>query len=910
MQRILCLVALVSALVRAQLLDDFSQGGWERFASTPGTLVVEPGRLHLQDADEAPDWVTASKRFSVDLDRHPLFLVSVTALSDHGTVKLIRKNPDDKRTVLEMGSPGLYVIDLTKRFGWKGPCEIDVCLYAVGFGESIDYAYVQFADKLSAEQEAALKEREDGRNLKLNVTALEAVPLFNACAFYFPSPRRDSLAVSYRQAGGPWQRAFAPPYIAEDGMYRGSIVDLDENTAYELRIADGEGTVLAETAFRTWASEVPVARTVVLDETNFDGHLQIRESGSPEGWIRYTAKPGFVLRNDRSGPLLELERAKYILLDGLTLRGGLKEAIAIRRCEQVRVQNCDIAGWGRIGTQRFDRDGVFYTAEGAAINWDTAILVSRSVGTVVERCYVHDPVSTANSWYYSHPAGPQAVGIDKPRSTVLRYNDFIGSDEHRWNDAVEGSGNFHQDGGFFRDADIYGNLMCFANDDAIEIDGGQINVRVHRNLFEGCLCGVSIQGCMAGPSYVFRNLLKNMGDERGVAGQTIKTSSNGSGKSAVSFLFANSSHNTGSDLGLLDHLRIVAKNNIFAGKRAITGRQRSPQSDCDYNLNSTGEAGDEPNGLIGLPEFADAAAGHFAPAEGSNLLGRGVAIDNFVPAVDGRVDLGAIPAGSNLVLPYRPIPVTLDRYELRVAEADFLAGRSSTVTAAVGGEGFSSPFRIAKNEVFDWFTVTPESGTLTAGGRVTFTVTPVPGKAPARKHLRGAFLVRLENGFSRPVMVYAETDYVPPVKPPAGDAWIAYLEAEAPAGERAFAVVDDPAASGGKCVLVAGSAKDAPVEYRFQVPKDGSYIFLMRVRSEESASPILHFSVDDGKQADSRLRSDTAWSWSMLAHNRQQRLTCHQPFKLKAGEHVLRLVPGGSLYVDLIAVTDNPGVFE
>ncbi|MDX9979289.1 MAG: right-handed parallel beta-helix repeat-containing protein, partial [Lentisphaeria bacterium] len=541
MQRILGLVALVSVLAQAQLLDDFSQGGWERFSSTPGTLIAEPGRLHLQDADEAPDWVTAGKRFSVDLDQHPLFVVNVTALSDHGTVKLIRKNPDDKRTALEMGSPGLYVIDLSKRFGWKGPCEIEVCLYAVGFGENIDYAYVQFADKLSAEQEAALKERENGRNLKLNVTAFEAVPLFNACAFYFPSPRRDSLAVSYRQVGGPWQRAFATPYITEDSMYRGSIVDLAEDTAYELRLADGDGTVLAETTFRTWASEVPVARTVVLDETNFDGHLQIRESGSPEGWIRYTAKPGFVLRNDRTGPLLELERAKYILLDGLTLRGGLKDAIAIRRCEHIRVVNCDIAGWGRIGTQRFDRDGVFYTEEGGAINWDTAILVSRSLGTVVERCYVHDPVTTANSWYYSHPAGPQAVGIDKPRSTVLRYNDFIGSDEHRWNDAVEGAGNFHPDGGFNRDADIYGNLMCFANDDAIEIDGGQINVRVHRNLFEGCLCGVSIQGCMAGPSYVFRNLLKNMGDERGMAGQTIKTSSNGSGKSAVSFLFANTS---------------------------------------------------------------------------------------------------------------------------------------------------------------------------------------------------------------------------------------------------------------------------------------------------------------------------------------------------------------------------------
>ena len=79
---------------------------------------------------------------------------------------------------------------------------------------------------------------------------------------------------------------------------------------------------------------------------------------------------------------------------------------------------------------------VYVKEDGRAINWDSAILVSKSVGTVVEQCYIHDPVSTANSWYYSHPAGPQAIGMDKSRSTVLRQNDFIGSDEHRWNDAV------------------------------------------------------------------------------------------------------------------------------------------------------------------------------------------------------------------------------------------------------------------------------------------------------------------------------------------------------------------------------------------------------------------------------------------------------------------------------------------
>jgi len=107
-----------------------------------------------------------------------------------------------------------------------------------------------------------------------------------------------------------------------------------------------QGEVLAQKEFRTWSSELPIAKTIVLDEETFNGHLTIRESGSPDGWIKYTSKEGFVLRNDRGGPLIELSKVKYVILEGLTLRGGLKDVISVRRCEQVRIVNCDIAGWG------------------------------------------------------------------------------------------------------------------------------------------------------------------------------------------------------------------------------------------------------------------------------------------------------------------------------------------------------------------------------------------------------------------------------------------------------------------------------------------------------------------------------------------------------------------------------------
>jgi len=903
---------LLLAPLHAQIVDDFSQGEWKLFTSTPGKITAQAGSLRLEDAEGEPAWVTASRVFRVDVDKTPCFLVEVAAVSDGGTVKLIQQQPFDKRVAIEIDRPGLYAVDMRSTFGWKGMVDIETCLYAIGEGESITYKLVKFVDKPTAQEQALIDERNAGGNVKLTVPPFCAVPLFNACSVYYTSPRLDALQMRFRRQGGQWQRAFPPVYFAEDNMYRGSIVHLEEGTTYELELARGEGEVLARTDFTTWSSAVPIARTVVLDESSFKGRLTISEAGTPDGWIRYTARAGFVLRNDRQSALIELRKAKYVILEGLTLRGGQKDAIVVEKCDHVRIINCDIAGWGRIGTQRFDLDGKFYMPDGGYINWDTGIRISRSIGAVVERCYIHDPVSTANSWYCSHPAGPQAVGMDKPQSTVLRYNDFVGSDLHRWNDAVEGAGNFDLDGGFNRDADIYGEFHCFANDDAIELDGGQTNVRCFGNKFEGCLCGVSIQGCMSSPSYVFRNLLVNMGDERGIGGQTIKTSSYANGRSATSFIFNNTCYGDSGDLAIPPNLRIIAMNNIFAGRGAVRGRAGSPGSECDYNLLSTADTVPEAHGLLAAPDFTDPAAGLWEPLATSKAIGNGTPLDNFTPATGGKVDMGAIPAGSGLVLPERPIPVFLDRYQLGFSPDEVQAGGSQSVVATVQGQGFSSAYRIAQNDAFDWFTVTPGQGTLKSGQTVLFTVSVLPDRMKARKMYRGVFLVRLANGYSRPVTVYAKTHYVAPVKPAGDGSFVAYLEAEAPSAGPAYEVTADEAASGGKCVLVAGARDSQPTEYRFTVPAEGSYIVLMRARSEApvGSHDALQFGVDDGPLAEATLRSDTAWTWSMVAQNRQQRLTCLHPFKLKAGEHVVKLAPRESLYLDLIAITPNPAPFN
>ena len=757
-----------------------------------------------------------------------------------------------------------------------------------------------------------MAQREAAGNPKLQIASLQLVPLFQSCSYYFPSSERDSLSIEFRRPGETWRPAYPPVYVAEDQMYRGSLVNLAEDTAYEFRVVEGKGSPLAQGQFRTWSSEVPVAKTIVLDETNFDGHLRITESGTSTGWIRYTTKEGFVLRNDRSGPLLELSRLKYVLLDGMTLRGGLKQVITIQRCEHVRVRNCDIAGWGRLGKQRFDLNGMYYTPDGEEINWDTAILISRSFGTVVERCYVHDPVNTANSWYYAHPAGPQAVGIDKPQSTVLRHNDFVGSDEHRWNDGVEGSGNFDIDGGFRRDADIHGNFICFANDDAVEIDGGQTNVRVYHNWFEGCLCGPSIQGCMSGPSYVFENLLVNMGDERGLAVQSIKTSSNLSGRSAVSFIFGNTTFGPANDLRIPSHLRIVARNNLFAGKRNITDLKDSPRSDCDFNFQTHPRDGAGPHGLTGDPKLRDPARGLYDLEEGSPAIGRGTSLANFTDGRSSAVDLGAYPQGGERVLPLRPIPVRLDRNQLQFTREETAAATSKKVVASVTEEGFVGRYRIGQNEAFDWFTVAPTSGTLTSGSSQAFTVTLQPERMEERELYRGAFLIRLTDGTSRPVMIYASTDYQQAVKPERKGVWTQYLEAEKPLHGSAFEVIQDASASGGAAINLSNDQGKEPARYRFEVPQSGTCYILVRTRAAEPTDDhdSIRIGVDGGELASCQLRAGPEWRWCLAAQNSAMTLSCLQAFSFDAGEHVLELAPREEVLIDLVALTSDPAPFE
>jgi hypothetical protein len=380
----------------------------------------------------------------------------------------------------------------------------------------------------------------------------------------------------------------------------------------------------------------------------------------------------------------------------------------------------------------------------------------------------------------------------------------------------------------------------------------------------------------------------------------------------VAFILGNTTFGPSSDLRLLRHLRIVARNNLFAGRSNISGRADSPQSNCDYNLQAFGQAGSETHGVVGEPGLVDPAAGLYGLRETSPARGRGQALDNFTAGEPGRVDLGALPLESGRVLPVRPIPVQLDRNQLQFSAPETAAGTAKEICATAQGTGFSSSYRIAQNEAFDWFAVTPTAGVLQTGQAQTFTVRLRPERMTGRALYKGAFLIRLESGFSRPVMVYAATAYRQAVKPEGEDGWTQFVEAEAPSGGGTYAIVADAEASGGHALLLSGPADSEAAEYRFSVPRPGKYFVVLRVRGDAPVTEhdSLRFGVDAGPRENAQLRTATTWSWCLAAQNRSMSLICLQGFDLAAGDHRVTLSPREAIHLDLVALTDSPAIFE
>ena len=715
---------------------------------------------------------------------------------------------------------------------------------------------------------------------------LRLTPTFCSCSVDYGAELDKSFVFEWRKADSEiWHKIDAMPHFEEFNEYRGSLMYLSEATDYEVRVRRGKETV-SSGKFRTWATQVNIARTVMIDPAKTDFPIVISDVGTPDGWICYKVK-GSVLPNKSGNVSIKVREASYVILDGIVFDGAGRHAIEVRESTGVRIVNCEFRHWGREGVRDFPKyRGQYVTLTGEFRDFDSAIDIARkSSEIVIERCWFHDPVSRANSWYYAHPAGPQAVTLRSPdHSTVIRWCDMTGSDEHPWNDAVESGGNFDDNGGFNRDADVYGNFMTCSNDDSIELDGGMRNVRCFGNRFEDSGCGVSIQGCMVSPVYVVDNLFTGLGDEHGIAMQTIKTSSfdrifNGSwcrisrnifwgDGEGITVLFPQGDIRREKDMTAYGLPRYTIMDNVFCGIQQLRGTQnplasvRGSESCWSNNSHSV--------------EIAE-------------------------KDLDGTY-------------PRRPLPFVLDRVRLsgiKVSGGAVSPQQFKIKVKDLGKRG-ARRFTVAKNDCFDWFDVSPASGVIEDG--MSFTVTFNPKLMTGRRHWRGSFLVRTSAGISRPVSIHAENvEYVPPRRPEV-KGFVEYIDAFKPVGGAALKTVDDKFGEGGRMISVDGHFPGA--KYEFTVPKDGKYYILVhgylpgQSFGGESKNPShrylrADYTIDGKKSGVFFMFRD----YPIWYHTGRMGL---QSYDLKAGKHTLLFEkrPGNNFLIDGLCVTDDIEAFD
>ncbi|MCF7837506.1 MAG: right-handed parallel beta-helix repeat-containing protein [Candidatus Marinimicrobia bacterium] len=729
---------------------------------------------------------------------------------------------------------------------------------------------------------------------------VQVLPTFENASVYWNAPG-EGFRAEYRQGAGEWMPA--PPLVRteNDPVWRCSLLALQENTPYEVRIKGAAG-VAATATFRTLDSRPPVGETVVVGP----GPFTFSGRGTADAWIRLVAD-GPLDAGQAQEAALELHGASYILIEGLTIRGGRRHGIWLDGCDHVIVRDCDISGFGRHGVLMFqseNAEGRFFDHDGNVVTHDAGIYLGQTSNVLIERNYVHDSRTRSVSWATAHPTGSAAILMDTLQGrTVIRHNDLIGSLLHPYDDVILSINNGDPDGGPARDADIYGNLLMGSNDDAVELDGGQRNARFYDNLCLATLCGVSTAPCFYGPTYIFNNLMLEGGDETGRVLYAIKNIFSKPGQGTV-FAVGNTLRYAVS-IGRFkvtdeEGSRIIAQDNVMEAVSSLyqDGLMAS-DSVPGRNLlwSPTAAVREEARALLqaypgisdplfAAPRYVHAAAGDF------RLRPDGAPAAQSPAGFPARVHMGI----DSAMMPKRPGPLRLERTFVALCRAE----REHQLTATLEG---AQPlaYRVLKNADFDWFTVRPSSGALEPGVPVDFQVSYVP-RTHSTPGAKGAFIIKLSDGTSRPVIVTAaaEDPFIPRVQEPR---IAAVIEAEAilpiPRAPTRAGV-----ASGGAAVLLAAGDQLA---FEFLVTRENDYYIAARCRAaDQSLSALGTVQLNDEPVRDFRLPLTQDFSCASLFRFPDNPNKSFHPQRLGVGPQRIVFKTETPIEVDALYVVTSP----
>jgi hypothetical protein len=500
-----------------------------------------------------------------------------------------------------------------------------------------------------------------------------AIPTFHCLGLYWSPPggaADKDVTVRYRKAGASaWKDGLSMRYNpipnTEEALadYRGSIVDLQPATSYEVQLTLTGGTTTTTLTAATWSEAFPTGEVVKVGDG--DKTLAITESGTPTAYRVYDGRGATIDVRHQHDSCVTID-ASYVILRGVTLKGaGASDnrkptgAVMILGGRNIVIEDCDISGWGRQNPKT-----------GFGVDYESAILSRCETLTrlVVQRCKLHHPATDSNNWYEpkrpTHPTGPQAISLfNTAGNHVIRYNECWSDLEHMFNDVIGGGSNGSHRGAPGPDSDLYGNVVSHCWDDGLEVEGGNRNTRVWGNYIFQTFMGIGNAATSIGPLYVWRNVMTHS-----------QTTPDGGGGNFLKMGFASSEewmtghiyvfHNTmyRSDewlpLGGLggDRLvkHVVSRNNILQVRttrnQSLSRNRENVDTSYDHDLfNGRIPEGVEPHGMRGEPVYVEGSG--FDPATGSGLFrlapgspgaAAGEVIPNFSDGYSGKApDVGA-----------------------------------------------------------------------------------------------------------------------------------------------------------------------------------------------------------------------------------------------------------------------------
>ncbi len=623
--------------------------------------------------------------------------------------------------------------------------------------------------------------------------------------------------VFYREKGTQqWIQAYDLFADERLNQFRGTIVGLTQGKTYEVKLAvSGSGEYIGETTM--WSDEVPIAKeyklSEIYDKDDMEGCLSLQYiKGSPDGWIKIKGTEGdnIIEASKNVNEAVWLSNCEYVILEDLIIRGGYKHGVRITNySENIRITNCDISGYG-IPSILNSVSGMYCDYKGSSDtpNQNSGVRIEDTGCITVEKCYIHDPDTQTNSWTYGHPAGANAVSMRSLGRTVIRNNDFIGSEYWRWNDVIEGFYNGERTGGPAKDSDIYGNVLLIGQDDSIEIEGGEQNIRVYNNLMGGSLCGISTLPMTIGPAYIFRNVWHTQGTENGA--QTGSITKDGAGNyketdgridengmyGGCLYYFNNTVYTDSFGMGIIQEYSkatiegqekykapYVTRNNIISSAQAqlrISEKYDPKYIDYDYDLlvtkGSDKESTDntyvpelhEKHKVVADPKFTDIANGLWTLQADSPAIDKGEDLLNFTKGFSGAApDIGAMEYGSAPIFPVRDVNVKADKWFVTLTPEKL----SATIELSLINDGEPQKVKLLETE-FDknWLTVTDEDGntefTVSKERSVKLNITADPETlyqfGQMYKKARAGLIFKMENGYSIPVQIdFVEGGYNP-----------------------------------------------------------------------------------------------------------------------------------------------------